>query len=235
VLPVPDASIGSGYGNVVVGEELTGLQPGTTYHFRVVATNATSPPGGTPGSDQTFTTPPPEPPVLSTGQAVGVAQNTATLTGTLDTQGFQTMYEFDIGTDTGYGTRIFGNAGSEPGTHTFTVTLQGLMPGTTYHYRIAATNTFGTVYGVDVTFTTSTYPSATLTAPVSEPFVPALLLAPAPSARSGAAKAANVKPAAHAAWHARARKSSRGGGTHKRRGRSRSQGHARRANRGGGR
>jgi hypothetical protein len=35
---------------------LTGLTPGTTYHYRAVAINAQSP-GGTPGSDKTFTTP----------------------------------------------------------------------------------------------------------------------------------------------------------------------------------
>ena len=35
---------------------IQGLQPGTTYHYRVVATNSQSPAGGTPGPDQTFTT-----------------------------------------------------------------------------------------------------------------------------------------------------------------------------------
>ncbi len=221
ILPAPDASVGSGYGNAHVAQELTGLQPGTTYHFRVIATNATSPQGGTGGPDQTFTTPPLQPPVLSTGQAQGVAQNTATLTGTIDTQGFQTEYEFDIGTDTGYGTRIFGDAGSEPGPHTFTVALQGFAPGTTYHYRVAATNTFGTVYGVDVTFTTSVYPSAVLSVPVAPVFVPALLLAPAPSS-SRAAKAAGVRSAAHAARDGSARKGrGRGSGGPRRKGRAR--------------
>ncbi|MGB8841536.1 MAG: hypothetical protein WCC64_10730, partial [Aliidongia sp.] len=235
VLPAPDASIGSGYGDVVVGEELSGLQPGTTYHFRVIATNASSPPGGTVGPDQTFTTPPPQPPVVDTGQAVGVGQNTATLTGTVDTQGFQTEYEFDIGTDTSYGTRIFGNASAEPGAHTFTVTLQGLMPGTTYHYRVAATNTFGTVYGVDVTFTTGTFPSASLTAPAGEPFVPSLLLAPAPSVSSGAAKAASARLAARTARHSKARKGSgkRAGG-HRQRGRPGEAGRVHGGNRGRG-
>jgi hypothetical protein len=231
VLPAPDAGIGSAYGNLAVGAELSGLQAGTTYHFRVVATNASSPPGGTPGPDQTFTTPPPEPPVVSTGQAVGVAQNSATLTGTVETQGFQTEYQFDIGTDTGYGTRVFGDASSEVGMHTFAVALQGLMPGTTYHYRIAATNTFGTTYGVDVTFTTGTYPSATLTAPVSEPFVPAILLAAAPSA--SAAKAAGIKPAAaRTARYTKARRRSRGRGGYRRKGRARGAVHAHGDNRG---
>ena len=202
VLPVPDADIGSGYGDVVVGQQLSGLTPGTTYHYRVVATNGSSPPGGTVGPDRTFTTPSPQPPVVSTGQAQGVAQNSATLTGTIDTQGFATIYEFDIGVDTSYGTRIFSEAGSSPGAQTFAFALQGLAPGTTYHYRVAATNIFGTVYGADETFTTSTYPSSVLSEPVTTPFVPTLLLAPEPAA---GAKAAGVKPAASTARHRNAK------------------------------
>jgi hypothetical protein len=232
VLPVPDAGVGSGYGNVAVGQRLTGLQADTTYHFRLVATNASSPAGGTAGPDQTFTTPPLEPPVLSTGQAVGVAQNTATLTGTIDARGHQTDYEFDFGTDTSYGTRIFGDAGAEPGVNTFSVTLQGLMPGTTYHYRVAATNTFGTSYGADVTFTTSTYPSALLSEPVAPVLLPAIVLAaepvPGTSGRAKAkAKAASLAQKAGAARraggghrHGRARRSGRGQRTHKEHGHS---------------
>jgi hypothetical protein len=171
VLPASDVGIGSGYGDVIVGQELSGLTPGTTYYFRVVATNATSPPGGTTGADQTFTTPPLQPPVVATGQASGVTQTSATLTGTIDTQGFATVYEFDFGVDTSYGSRIFGDAGVTPGTQTFTAMLQGLTPGTTYHYRILATNTFGTVYGVDGTFTTPSVPAAVLVAPPAAPLI----------------------------------------------------------------
>ncbi|MGH2853810.1 MAG: fibronectin type III domain-containing protein [Solirubrobacteraceae bacterium] len=169
------------------------------------------------------------PPVVGTGQAGGVAQSTATLTGTIDTQGSETVYEFDLGVDTSYGTRIFGDAGREPGTQTFTFALQGLTPGTTYHYRIVATNAFGTGYGVDETFTTGSYPSATLSVPAAPPLVPAILLAPAPSA--SAAKAASTGPAAHAA-----RRGSAGGGRprHKRKGRPCGSGRAHGANRGGG-
>jgi hypothetical protein len=200
-IPIPAASVGAGYGDVNVGQQLTGLSPGTTYHYRVVATNATSPPGGTPGPDEAFTTPPLQPPVVSTGQASGVAQNTATLTATIDTQGFQTTYEFDIGTDTSYGTRIFGAAGSEAGEQAFTASLQGLAPDTTYHYRIVATNTFGTTYGADETFTTSSYPSAALAGPATAPLVPAPLLASTSSSSTATAKAASGESAAHAARH----------------------------------
>ena len=52
-VPVPDASVGTGGGDVAVARELTGLQPATEYHFRVVATNPT---GISEGEDNTFTT-----------------------------------------------------------------------------------------------------------------------------------------------------------------------------------
>jgi hypothetical protein len=48
-----DANAGSGPTYVYVSEQLTGLSPETTYHFRLVAENAA---GTTEGADQTFTT-----------------------------------------------------------------------------------------------------------------------------------------------------------------------------------
>jgi hypothetical protein len=53
--------------------------------------------------------------------------------------------------------------GTGPGSFTSTITL--LNPGTTYHVRAYATNIVGTVYGSDLTFTTSTTtPTVTTTA-----------------------------------------------------------------------
>ncbi len=220
-VPVPDADIGNGGvegGAVVVAQTLTGLQSGVTYHFRVVATNAL---GQTVGVDQTFTTLPPTPPAVSTGQASGVAQNAATLTGTIDTRGLETGYEFDLGVDTSYGTRIFGDAGVEPGSQTFTAPLQGLMPGTTYHYRILATNGFGTTYGADQTFTTAIYPSSGLAASGSPPLLSTPLLAPAGKAPAGgaAASTAGARPTAHSARHNKTGKGRGRASGHKRKGR----------------
>ncbi|HEY3864851.1 MAG TPA: hypothetical protein VGL54_02040 [Solirubrobacteraceae bacterium] len=192
-LPVPDADIGSGSAAVLVSQQATGLSPGTTYHFRVIATNAGSPAGGTVGPDQTFTTPPAQLPVMSTGQALGVAQGSATLTGTVDTQGFETTYEFDLGTDTSYGSRIFGDAGSEPGSQTFAVALQGLASGTTYHYRIAATNIFGTSYGADQTFTTASAPASVLVAPPTAPLIATQVVAFPTEAKTTSKKTLKLK------------------------------------------
>jgi hypothetical protein len=49
----PVGNLAKGKSNVTVNATLTGLQPGTTYHFQVVATNSD---GTTRGGDLTFTT-----------------------------------------------------------------------------------------------------------------------------------------------------------------------------------
>jgi hypothetical protein len=51
--PVPDGDLGAGSGDQPASTPISGLNPGTTYHFRLVARNAE---GTTNGSDQTFTT-----------------------------------------------------------------------------------------------------------------------------------------------------------------------------------
>src|SRR5262249_9135064 len=59
----PEAAAGSGGAALAVSSVVTGLAPGTTYHYRVVADNGV---GGAIGNDQTFTTgaatPPPSKP-----------------------------------------------------------------------------------------------------------------------------------------------------------------------------
>jgi predicted lipoprotein with Yx(FWY)xxD motif len=66
-VPVPDADIGSANEFINVQQTISGLQPNTTYHFRIVAVNEAGPPVESP--DATFnsseSTPPPtheEPP-----------------------------------------------------------------------------------------------------------------------------------------------------------------------------
>jgi hypothetical protein len=172
-------------------------------------------------------------PAVSTGQASGVTQEGATLTGTLDTEGHETTYEFDIGVDTSYGTRIFGDAGVELGTQTFTAPLLGLAPDTTYHYRILATNAFGTTYGADQAFTTAGYPSAAIAAPATLPLVPTPLLAEAST--TSAPKATSTKASGHAPRkRSKAKKSNGKAGGHKRKVGSGGSGRAHRANTGGG-
>ncbi len=173
--PVSELELGSGGEGLTVLLTLTGLQPGTTYHYAVVATNAG---GSTYGPDQTFTTAPAALPVVGTGGASEVSQNSAVISGTLDPNGVPAGYEFDIGADTTYGVRVFGDAGSGDAPETFTFTMHGLAAGSTYHYRLVAHNAFGTVYGADQTFTTPGFPTSLISSPLGAPLVPEPVFAP---------------------------------------------------------
>jgi hypothetical protein len=131
---------------------LSGLRPGTIYHYRMVAANANA---TTYGPDETFSTLLATPPVLSTGPAMEVSATSATLTGAVAPQGLPTSYVFEVGLDTSYGgARLYGNAGSSTGEVPVSVALQYLVPGMTYHYRLSATSFDGSTYGQDGTFTT---------------------------------------------------------------------------------
>jgi hypothetical protein len=134
-------------------QSLTGLSPGTTYHYRAVASNSA---GTVYGADTTFTLPSPvTSPSVSTSSATNVGSNQATLNGYLSSMGGAsscTVY-FQYGTTTSYGSTTGTQAKSSAGT--FSQSLTGLSPGTTYHYRAVASNSAGTVYGADTTFTTS--------------------------------------------------------------------------------
>ncbi len=170
-VPLGDVELGTGAQAVRALLSVTGLQPSTTYHYAVVATNAG---GTTVGSDRTFTTAPAPVPLVETGAASNVSQGSASVSATIDPRGVQTSYELDVGTDTNYGARVFGDAGSGSSPETVTVLLQGLAPGATYHYRWVATNSFGTSYGADQTFTTPIFEGSALAAPP----VPALIPVP---------------------------------------------------------
>jgi len=142
------------------------LLPGETYYYALVAVNKYA--IQTIGSPQTFTTHAGTPPAVSTGGASGVSQNAATLSGTVTTNGLQTNYGFEIGTSPGvYGPATGLGAIGGAQTEEVHVTLGELEPGTTYYYRVEATNADGTVPGQPVSFTTPGFP--TLIAPPASP------------------------------------------------------------------
>ena len=147
---------------------LSGLLAGTTYHYRMVVSNAT---GVAYGPDETFTTVPGVPPTVSTGVASEVSATSATLSGVVGPQGLPASYVFEVGTDTSYGgARLYGSAGSSTGEVAVTVGLQYLVPGVTYHYRLSATSFDGTSYGQDGSFTTPGVASA-IVQPASAPLI----------------------------------------------------------------
>ncbi len=139
-----------------VTASISGLTSETIYHYRIVVGDAS---GASNGQDKTFK--PHWVSNLTTGAASGVEATSATVGGSYIGTGTDTKYFFEYGFDTGYGqsTPITDNgAGSGPQT-VEPVSITGLQPFTTYHYRIVATNTLGTTYGQDETLTTDTHPT----------------------------------------------------------------------------
>jgi len=139
---------------VPVTQELTGLTPGKLYHFRVVAANFR---GTTNGEDVTFTTPAVPSVDQTTSESVG--KTSAHLSGRVGAGASPTTVSFQYGMTTGYGQATPGvPIGEDLITHKVETDVANLTPGTTYHFRIAATNAFGTTYGPDQTFTTVAEP-----------------------------------------------------------------------------
>jgi DNA-binding beta-propeller fold protein YncE len=163
-VPLGGESIPAGEAPVAKSAALTSLKLGVTYHFRVVASNEA---GTTVGPDQSFTTIPPA--LIDSESAAEVSATGATLQTQINPIGHDTTFYFQYGTSsckanpsgcaslpTPPGTDIGSGEADVPGS----VRAQELRPGTTYYYRVLATNTLGTAQGVEHTFTTQPAPAA---------------------------------------------------------------------------
>ena len=135
-----------------ISAHISGLTASTAYHFRIVTTNSA---GTRYGSDRTFTTLPPIGfPIVTTEPATNVATSAATLNGLLDPHGLTTSVHFQYGTSTDYGRTTTLQSQTGNTYRNIAANIVGLAGNTTYHFRIVATNSVGTRYGNDGTFTT---------------------------------------------------------------------------------
>ena len=152
--------IGSGLVDQSTSDNLTGLLPNTTYHYRVTAQNSQ---GTVQSADQTFTT---TPAAVVDGESVSdLTRTSVTLNAQVNPEGTDTSYHFQYGTDTSYGNTLpvpDGDAGSSTDDQPLSVPVSGLQLNTTYHYRLVATNSLGTIDGPDQTFTTEPIAGVTL-------------------------------------------------------------------------
>jgi sugar lactone lactonase YvrE len=133
----------------------------TTYHYRLVATNAN---GTNASADSTLT--PHAVKETATNPVTNLAATSATLNGSFDPDNLETHYYFEYGESTSYGEVVpVGSPPGEmssttaPGTLPVSKDIGGLVFGETYHFRLVASNSLGTSAGEDRTFTTSTPPA----------------------------------------------------------------------------
>jgi len=153
---------GSGTTSKTVSTALSGLSAGKTYHFRLVAQSSA---GTTNGLDATFVTA--EPPVATTSAASSITSTSVRLNGRVDPNGRSTTYLFEYGMTTSYGSKTSSSsAGSGTSSVAVSKSVNGLRPGTLYHFRIVATSDAGTSNGADLTFTTQAPPTV-VTAPAT--------------------------------------------------------------------
>ena len=146
------ASAGSGTSAVSVNATLSGLTPGSVYHYRLVAANSG---GTTSGTDQSLTAGM-TPPAAITGGVSNVTSTGAQLNGSVNPNGFSTTYHFEYGLTASYGSATqSGSAGSGTNAVSVDATLNGLTSGGFYHYRLVASNSGGTTSGSDTSFATA--------------------------------------------------------------------------------
>jgi uncharacterized protein (TIGR02145 family) len=143
----------NGAGTGTFTSSLTGLTTGATYYVRAYATNTL---GTAYGNEVGFVaTDQPTLATLTTLSAVGITTSSASCGGNITSEGnvpvtsrgiCWSMNVNPVKTDN---TIYIGNG---PGT--FTASITGLAAATTYHVRAWATNSVGTAYGNDISFTT---------------------------------------------------------------------------------
>ncbi|HMD13789.1 MAG TPA: T9SS type A sorting domain-containing protein, partial [Bacteroidota bacterium] len=135
----------------VVNAAINGLTPNTVYHYRIVATNIG---GTTNGADSTFSTEVVVP-VATTLSTDTISPTHATVHGSVNANNATTTVKFEYGLTASYGNQVTAAQSPVNGTAPTAVSAQitGLVPNTTYHYRVSATNVAGTAVGADSTFT----------------------------------------------------------------------------------
>jgi hypothetical protein len=147
------ASAGTGEASVSV--QVTGLQAGRMYYYRIVGENEN---GTNVGVVRSFETPAAVE-VVTTGPVRELQPEEVTVTGTLNPAGLDTHYYFQWGPTNAYGDATPAAPGTDAGAGTSVIEaatlLSRLQPNSTYHYRLVADNEFGVSYGLDQTFTTS--------------------------------------------------------------------------------
>jgi uncharacterized protein (TIGR02145 family) len=145
-------SDGTGTGSYI--SSLTNLKPATLYYVRAYATNSV---GTAYGNEVSFTTGATLPTVTTIAPTAStITNNSAKAGGEITNEGGAaiTVHGVVLHTANDPSELSFSTSGGSTGEFTISL-VQALAPNTTYFLRAFATNSVGTAYGEQVTFTTS--------------------------------------------------------------------------------
>jgi hypothetical protein len=147
--------------STTVSASVTGLDPGTSYDYRI---KVESHGGAAESGGQSFQTLPPLPPEVTTGAATSLSKNGATLGGTLNPKGgtvsdchfeYVTQAAFQGGGFSGAATKACTTKPSGNTAAPVSAKVTGLEAGTAYRFRLVAINNSGTTPATDATFSTT--------------------------------------------------------------------------------
>jgi hypothetical protein len=164
--------VGAGNSAVAYSDTISGLTPGTTYYVCAIGSNSA---GTAFGSVVSFIAP--VAPIVVTDAGSAIVANSATLNGTANPGGADTVgwFRYDVtnpGTcDDMFGTRVPASGGTDVGTGTspaaFSQPISGLLQATTYYFCALASSAGGLATGAVLSFTTPTAPAVTTLAATS--------------------------------------------------------------------
>jgi hypothetical protein len=168
---IATSTLGAQTGLASFNQSVSGLIPSTTYYFRAYAVNTS---GTSTGSILSFTTG--SAPALTTSVATSIGMTGVAANGSISSIGgaSPTTRGFVYGVTTAYGATT--TASGSFGTGVYTLPVTGLTCNTLYHIKAYATNSNGTGYGSDQTFTTGACVAiSTFNLPRSEVYAPGWL------------------------------------------------------------
>ena len=142
--------------------QITDLDPNTKYYVKAYATNSV---GTAYGNEVNFTTTAIVIPTVTTAAVTSPGLTSAVSGGSITSDGYGAITAKGVCWSTSANPTVSLSTKTDEGagTTSFTSNLTDLTPSTTYYYRAYATNSAGTGYGTELSFTTASIAVPTVT------------------------------------------------------------------------